>query len=140
MILGVLQDWPDLDLDTFDRVMAQESEGALCLYGSDQWMSAQAAPVAQAPAALQPVALPPIARAPAAPQPVAQTDAQQRRAAAALIDDQVARMLAEAEKTVAREEKGNNTDGFANSDLERQLNEMQEASDQNLASFFGADV
>ena len=134
-----------MDLDMFDRVMAQESGGAPSMYGSDQWMSAQAAPIvqapaAQAPAAQAPAAQTPAAQAPAARQPVAQTDAQQRRAAAALIDDQVARMLAEAEKTVAREEKGNNTDGFANSDLERQLNEMQEASDKNLENFLGADV
>ena len=136
----MLQEWPDLDLDMFDRVMAQESGGAPSMYGSDQWMSAQAAPIVQAPAAQAPAAQTPAAQAPAARQPVAQTDAQQRRAAAALIDDQVARMLAEAEKTVAREEKGNNTDGFANSDLERQLNEMQEASDKNLENFLGADV
>ena len=129
-----------MDLDMFDRVMAQESGGAPSMYGSDQWMSAQAAPIVQAPAAQAPAAQTPAAQAPAARQPVAQTDAQQRRAAAALIDDQVARMLAEAEKTVAREEKGNNTDGFANSDLERQLNEMQEASDKNLENFLGADV
>ena len=70
-----MQEWPDLDLDMFDQVMAQESEGAPSMYGSDQWMAAQAAPTVQPPAAQQ---------------PVAQTGAQQRRAAAALIDDQVA--------------------------------------------------